>query len=348
MVELSVRSSSLRSYVGGRMVRLFIALLCFVSFSGYSEEGKFPNPLSDVCWECLFPITCSGVNVTPGYSDLSQHSAAVCVCAGTPPKAGIPITFWEPTKLVDVTRHAYKLLGLGGVTVGKESIKNRGSIGIVGDGPSQNSFYHVHFYTYPPLAMLEVLTGLDCIEKSEVNVFYMSELDPAWGDDTLSLLLSPEAALFAVPAAQLSCVADCAASSADRPQDALFWCAGCEGSLYPLTGTVAHHSSSVQASSLILQRVIAKMHRIGVQKGFENNNYCLATPMPIVKKSQYKTQMIYPTTQTSGPCHALGKTDLIWGSNKSFPKGGEDFVYMLWTKKQCCLDAVKPTIVGGI
>ncbi len=66
--------------------------------------------------------------------------------------------------------------------------------------------------------------------------------------------------------------------------------------------------------------------------------------MPIIKKSMYKTQLAYPIAQTNGSCHALGKSDALWGVGKSYPVNGEDFVYIIWTKKQCCLDAVKPVL----
>jgi conjugal transfer pilus assembly protein TraU len=95
-----------------------------------------------------------------------------------------------------------------------------------------------------------------------------------------------------------------------------------------------------------VQRVIAKLHRILAIKGYDQNEFCEAKVMPIIKKSLYKTQMVHPTAQTSGICHPLGKSDLLWGAGKSFPKTGEDFVYLIWTKKQCCLDAVKPVAAG--
>jgi conjugal transfer pilus assembly protein TraU len=78
------------------------------------------------------------------------------------------------------------------------------------------------------------------------------------------------------------------------------------------------------------------------------DEFCMAKPMPIIKKSLYKTQLAYPIPQTQGSCHALGQSDLMWGSGKTYPKGGEDFVYLIWTKRQCCLDAVKPAIIGGL
>lgn len=313
-----------------------------------AHEGTWINPFTDVCWECLFPITVSGINVTPGHQDFTKHRKTVCTCAGTPPKVGIPLTFWEPTRLVDVTRHAYKLIGLGGMSVGKETIKNRGFIGMIDDA-TQASFYHVHWYTYPVFSLLGLFTDFVCIEKGDLDIGYMSELDPLWNDDQWALLVNSEAGFFANSPAQLSCIADCTASSFGKPLDELFWCAGCEGSLYPLTGTVAHHVGAIQASSLLLQRVIAKLHRTLAIKGYEKNEFCEAKLMPIIKKNLYKTQMIYPIPQTSGSCHALGKSDVLWGTGKSFPFKGEDFVYLIWTKKQCCLDAVKPaTAVGGI
>jgi len=41
------------------------------------------------------------------------------------------------------------------------------------------------------------------------------------------------------------------AASAHLPLDALFWCAGSQGSMYPLTGHVQEHVGGVQASTLL-------------------------------------------------------------------------------------------------
>ena len=323
-----------------------ILILLFAPFLS-GQEGKFINPFTDVCWECLFPITISGMNVTPDKKDLTDYSTHFCICKGIPPKIGIPLTFWEPLYLVDVTRHAYKLMGLGGISVGKESIKNRGTVSTVADGPNQHSFYQVHFYTYPIISFLELFTDFVCAHKGELEMGYMTELDPLWNDDQLSLILNAEAGLFGNPLAQTACIADCAASSLGKPLDSLFWCAGCQGSLYPFTGTVADHVGAVQASSLLVHRILAKLHRSFMLKGYENNEFCEAKYLPIIKKSLYKTQLVYPIPQTKGQCHPLGKTDIIWGSGKSYPHEGEDFVYLIWVKKQCCLDAVRPLTAAG-
>lgn len=323
--------------------------MCF-SFLLTASEGRLMNPFTDVCWECVFPITVSGFNVTPGHKDPIKSHKRICTCSGVPPRVGIPLTFWEPLYLVDVTSHAYQLVGLGGVSVGKDTVKNRGTVAILGDGPAQTSVYHVHWYTFPIFSLLKLFTDFICVEKGDLGLPYLSELDPLWYDDNLALISNPEAALFSSPLAQLSCIADCTLSSLNKPVDELFWCAGCEGSLYPLTGTVAHHVGSIQASYLLVQRLIAKLHRTFMLKGYDKGQFCEAQYMPILKKSLYKTHLVHPIPQTSGPCHALGKSDLLWGIGKSFPIKGEEFVYLIWSKKHCCLDSVQAAAavqVGG-
>jgi len=322
-------------------------LFAFSIMSASAQEGSFINPITDVCWECMFPMTVSGVNVTPKQKEFDKGNKRICVCESVPPRIGVPLSFWEPMHLVDVTRHAYKLIGMGGVSVGKETIKNRGSVGRNNISGTKHSFYHVHYYSFPVFKMLEILTDFICVDEREFDVPYMSELDPTWGDENLSAVINAEAMIFANHAAQLACVSDCATSSVNAPSDALFWCAGCEGSLYPFTGAVSHHVGGIQAGSLLLQRTMAKMHRTGFVKGFSKDNFCEAEYMPIMRKTLYKTQLAYPIPQTKGPCHAMGKSDLLWGTGKSYPINGEDFVYIVWSKKQCCLDAVKPALTGG-
>lgn len=330
------------------MMKLFFSLSIILSLYGTRlSADNIINPITDICWECLFPITLSGMNVTPSEKDFTNYHTRVCICPGMPPRIGVPLTFWEPTRLVDVTRHAYKLIGLGGLSIGSENIKNRGSVGISSTG-TQNSFYQVHWYVYPIFSLLEIFTDFLCVEKGDLDLAYMSEFDPTWNDDSLLAILEPEAGLFANPLAQAACIADCIEASSSYANDHLFWCAGCEGSLYPLGGSVAHHVGGTQASALLVHRIIAKLHRLSLIKGFEKDNFCEAKPMPIIKKSLYKTQLVRPVPQTSGACQPLGKSDMIWGTGKSYPYGGEDFVYLIWTKKHCCLDALKAAPVGAL
>jgi len=169
---------------------------------------------------------------------------------------------------------------------------------------------------------------------------YITELDPFWNDDERSAILNPEGILFGNPIAQLACAADCAASSAHLPIDSLFWCGGCQGSVYPFTGTINDHSGGVQGSLLLTTRMIAKLHREGVLWGYAGNEgLCGRYYLPLLKKSHYRTQMTYPIPQTSA-CQTLGKTEIFWQGGREYPYKGEDFGYLIWRKRSCCLGAI--------
>jgi len=322
----------------------FLWLFCALVSPLLAEEGKFINPVTDICWSCIFPIHVAGLNVTPAHKDLVKYPATpVCNCAGTPPKFGVPLAFWEPTALIDVTRTPYKLIAWGGIQLSEADVKKRGAVSHVGDA-GRSSFYNVHYYNFPVLHWLGLLTDFPCLESSEMSISYLSEFDPFWDDDQWSAVLNPEAFLFSNPLAQAACIADCTASVLGRPTDKLFWCAGCVGSIYPFVGHVPHHVGAVQASYLLVQRLLGKLHSIGMGLGFKEDNFCEKSVFPRLQKSIYKTQLTHPIANTKGPCQPLGKSDLLWGAGKSFPYGGEDFVYLIWSKKQCCLDAVKPAV----
>ena len=67
--------------------------------------------------------------------------------------------------------------------------------------------------------------------------------------------------LFANPLALAACAADCVSSTVKLPIDEMFWCAGCQGSMYPMNGNVSASIGHVQASRLVLSRFAYKLHR---------------------------------------------------------------------------------------
>jgi conjugal transfer pilus assembly protein TraU len=36
-------------------------------------------------------------------------------------------------------------------------------------------------------------------------------------------------------------------------------------------------------------------------------------------------------------CQNLGESSILWGSAKEFPIAGEDFAYLLFRKRNCCM-----------
>ena len=327
----------------GQNLLLALMALCSLELEA-ACQGKMLNPVTDICWSCVFPITLGGMKIVSGSEDTPNPHQLLCVCPRPPlpPLPGIPISFWEPIRLVDVTRTPYCLVSMGGIQLAGNAQRTEGvgSVSTLGGGSDRSlkhSFYQVHWYLYPLVYWLELLVDLACLEKGSADLLYITELDPFWNDDESNFVINPESVLFGNPIAQAACAADCLAATAHFPLDSLFWCGGCQGSLYPFTGNVSAHVGGVQASLLLAQRMMAKLHREFLLWGSAGPDaLCGKYPMPIIRKSQYKTQMVYPIPHTAG-CQPLGRSEVVWGANKEFPYQGEDFAYLIWRKRSCCM-----------
>lgn len=319
-----------------------LGFLVFSTFAHAKCVGRMLNPVTDICWKCIFPLKISGVKIVNGGPE--PHTGAsngpVCFCKRPPipvPIPGIPVSFWEPARLVDVTRTPFCMVNMGGVSLGSMGSKGRGDIHQDEDDLRKSSFYQVHWYIYPILYWLEVLIDVTCLEAMSFDLTYLTELDPFWADDEKSAILNPEGILFGNPIAQAACLADATTSTVHTPLDSLFWCAGSWGSLYPFGGTVGDHVGGIQASSLLAARFMAKLHRQGLLWGYAGvKGLCGKYPMPLIQKSQYRLQVTYPLPQT-GSCHPIGKNPFFFQAGREFPYKGSDFGYLVFRKRDCCL-----------
>lgn len=304
-------------------------------------QGKFANPITDICWSCIFPITLGGMPLlSMNQEDTANPGGLLCTCTN-PLIIGLKTSFWEPARRVDVTRTPYCFVSLGGIKIDPGFRAPEGEVREQADLTKQ-SFYQVHWYLDPILSYLEVILDHLCLETGGFDVAYLTELDPLWNDDELTTLLNPETFLFGNPIAQAACAGDCVLASTGFPSNTLFWCAGCNGSIYPFNGHVQAHTSHVQASSLLVQRMTAKLHREMLMWGTAGSDaLCGSFPQPVMDKTQYKYQMLYPVPQTSKIngkcCQPFGRTTAIWGAGKSYPYVGEDFAYEVFRKKNCCI-----------
>jgi conjugal transfer pilus assembly protein TraU len=327
---------------------LFAALsLCFACNSfgqGLSIcQGRFPNPITDICWTCIFPISLGAFTIASlGQEDIPNPSDAspLCFC-NDPPRVGIKIGFWEPVRIAEITRTPFCMVSMGGLPMnpGIPAPGNGRNTGSKID--TKTSFYQAHWYINPIWYFLETILDAVCLEQGSFDVSYLTEIDPLWNDSTLTMIINPDVALFANPIAQAACAADCASSTAGFPLSELFWCAGCQGSMYPLNGFVGSHIGGAQASYLLTQRMTAKLHRELIAWGSTGiEGLCGTYPQPIMNKRIYKAQMMYPIPQTygsAGPCcQPFGRTSVIWGAGKEFPIRGEDYTYQIFRKRNCC------------
>lgn len=152
-------------------------------------SGSFVNPVTDVCWGCMFPLSLGSLKIWPSSrADTKNPDLPICACGTPVPRIGLAMGFWEPVRLVDVTTKPWCFPNLGGIklnpgfSIGSGYASDSSQVG----GQAQNSAkYHVHYYIYPLLYWLEVVTDFLCLEASSFDVAYLSEIDPLWQDDEL-------------------------------------------------------------------------------------------------------------------------------------------------------------------
>ena len=305
--------------------------------------GRFLNPVTDICWDCMFPISIGSMEMpssTTFRPDTINYPSPICVCPkGTPPVPvpGLAIGLWEPVRLIDVTKASFCMVGLGGITINPGLSIGSGSESAQSD-MEETDFWNIHYYIAPFASLLELVTNMGCLTTGSFDVAYMTEFDPLWQDDELAFLINPEALLFGNIIAQAACAADCVAASAWKPLDILFWCSGCQGSLYPMTGAISENSTTIQSSGLAATRIVAKMHRQLLAWNTSGpESICNPIPAPVIKKVQYRYQTAIPVPGI-GPygCNPLGRTKMFSEMGKVIPTIGEDFSYLLWRKKNCC------------
>lgn len=335
----------LHSLTTSLLAALLLTLTTSVSAAGVATcTGKFPNPITDICWSCILPLSIGGARIGNfgDQEDIDNPSSPLCTC-GVNPIIGLSIGFWEPARHVEAVRKPFCLTSLGGIDLNPgipapEAARFTRSEGD-GDG---GSFYQAHFYVNPVLYYLEVVTDFPCLEKGSFDLAYLTEVDPLWADDELTLIINPDAVLFANPVAIAACAADCVAASLGFGIREMFWCAGCQGGLYPMNGHVPYHLGGVRTAALMAQRLTAKMHRELIAWGWHGTpGLCGPYFLPVMDKAAYKTQLTHPIPATSKEtgkcCQPFGRQTVTWSAGKEYPVRGEDFSFILFRKRNCCV-----------
>ena len=297
-------------------------------------KGHFVNPLTDVCWSCLFPLSIGGAQVVSSSIPDTQNAATpIGVCPG---RIGLNIGYWEPFAIADVTDTPYCLVNLGGLKLNLGMNQAQGGRKDFGKGLTR-AFYHVHWYKYPLIAWLNLITSAGCREGGDFDVAYLTELDPMWNDSEMSFVLSPESVLFGNPIAQAACAADSIKVTANLlPIDSLFWCAGSQGSHYPLSGHVNAAVSPVQTALLLTERLNYKLHREHLIADSSPNPgaICDQHHYSVTPKSRYRYEMINQVSDGKH-CYPSGASTLAWEAQKIKPHTPAQYGFLVWRKRHC-------------
>jgi len=300
--------------------------------------------INGICWSCLFPIRLGGFSLLGDSSDIPSGATedVLCSCnAEGLPDIGITGGAWLPARLIEVVRKPYCSPILGGVSLNNGVRLWGGSKEVNGDG-SDKTYYNYHFWAFPLYMILQLFVQNNCNAGGirNLDMMYMSELDPTWNIDELAFFINPEAVLFANPLAVSACTVDCATTTVSKPLPQLFWCAGCWGNLYPFSGNIASDSSPPRDTSLLTARVLASLHRKALaHKTYGDDALCSGQIYPMIPKEQYKLSTLFPIAEGEGRCcHWIGESSFKWGEFRTIPGVGEDYVYLLWRYTECCLN----------
>lgn len=302
--------------------------------------------ITDVCWDCVFPIKVAGVAVSGSkHKDRVPDGAATqpfCMCWDNQgvPKPGVTTQFWQPNRLVEYQRVSGCSSVLNGVRFPFNRL-NQGTQEKAEERPGEGelqTYRHYHFYAFPVMLMLDIFVPGHCNPGAfhDLDVMYLSEVDPTWKADELAFFANPEAALVATPLAATACVPDAVASNVSEPIKELFWCAGSWGTLYPFTGNVFGRDGILRTTSLMATRTLAALHRRGLEwLTIGDRNMCGGEIAPFLPKNQYRFTLMYPTPETDDS-HVIGESTLLWGMGRTIPSVGEDPVYLVWRWLDCC------------
>lgn len=345
--------------------------------------GEFTNPITGMCWSCIMPIGISSIfykGGQDGTKDLTGWKQYLCTCDLY---IGVPISYYEPARIVDVTTKPYCMVALGGISFADTGTFTGDTAGfagadstVEGEVDHHSTFFQAHYYINPIIYLIgQMLDNSKCFEQSGFDVGYLTEVDPSWMLPEYANLLSPDGFLYGNPIAVLACTGDCVAATAHFGMAPLHWCVGCSGLTYPMTGHIDNPMSTIDSSSVIVQRLLNKLHRTGInQSYYGNDGLCGGYRQLMMNKRQYKYSMTYPVSQTksvakamsqalSGSnsavgqnvgdtggtdfasvdlgntkqcCQPLGRTTMIWGTGRYYPIKGEDMSFQIYRKRDCC------------
>jgi len=318
------------------IISVFILVL-FI-FQGFAEadcKSSVFNPISEICWQCVFPVRIGGmakIGSSPDLNDFDNIKSPVCVCNRI---FGLNVSFWEPARLVETVKDPYCFNVIGAEV-------SAGSEGLLSGGYNQDKtnpmvFQQSHWYMFPIWGILDIFIDMPCFEMGGIDVGYITEIDPTWNNDVLAFIINPEAILFANPYTKLACISDSISSTAGLSLSPMFWCMGSWGSAYPLSG---HLSSDtfISGNAGIAARMIYKMSR-EMALWDTALNECGPVMMPIWIKNHYRIHTMKPVRDYT--CHPIGRAGLLWSSMKNPPGGAsgnaaDNFDWMIFRKKLCC------------
>lgn len=316
-------------------MRTIVAAVVLITLSNYTIaecNSEFIDPISDINWACMYPMSIAGVSTGGGEDTMNEHDSATCVCDdGDIPRVGLRYNLWEPSRIIDTVSDPYCMMPLGSeLDSGNNKAKLAG--GLSRSANSTRTFQQMHYYIFPVFQILDMFYDIPCIGDDGFDVAMMTEIVPTWNNDLLSLIINPEAILFGNPVTNLACAADATSALKGFPRKELFWCLGSWGNAYPLAGSITS-TDYTEANIALAARGTYFMGRTGLLWETTDDG-CHRKAAQIWRKDKYKFQMAKPTKDSH--CIPVGRDAQLWGAGKH-NLYSDNFMWMLFKKVDCCV-----------
>lgn len=348
-----------------QITALILVVSVFSSTFVYPIEAEAAKPgckasvssLLKILWTGLktsqnvFPIRLAGIKIfsfsgVDDYDTSGASSMPLCFCKMPPPiflRIGLKFSMWEAAHIVESVKHPWcsPTAGLeipvpfNTKDVGMSSTKTSVS------GRAVSASAQEHLVIYPIWTIVGLFLDIACFQFARsFDYLYLTEVDPLWQNDMWATLLGPEAFLVSNPITQIACTADSVAANTVRAIDPLFWCVGSwSTSVYPMSKNQQSSGDYVAANAALAARLAAKLHREFLLWGTIGppmvSGVCQRYPAPMWIKRQYNLLLLWPVSQNKRM--QIGRTGLMWSFGKNPPWKTDDFVFMLYNKRDCCL-----------
>ena len=313
-------------------------------------KGSIINPITDVRWKCMFPISLGGVSAAeipfPEAKDaiisdkaLSGAISPVCTCMDPLPRVGITFSMNNVFRIVETVKDPLCFPTLG-MQIGSGPFGRAGADGGRRD-LSKTTFNYTHMISFVPTQALNLFIDSLCVQASEayspLSVLNISEFDPTAKSSEMSLIIFPESVLFANPVAQAYCMVDSALTVFEMTDPIGFWCVGGH-SVFPMSNHSVEAAEYVDAAAINASKYLFKMSRTGMLLScFGSQALCSCVPTFIWNKQEFRLQLAKPLSSTF--CFRLGKASLLWNvpnRNPVLVEGADNLVFMVWRRRDCC------------
>lgn len=284
----------------------------------------------------ILPIKIMGIQVTPSYgADDISTVGGYCGCWRPYYTPGVVIEFWEPLAVIDVSNIPNCMPSLG-MHIDIDIVAGGSFQEVYKENTQNRESFQVTYLNYPLFAMLGMFTDMVCTGDSDMDLMYLSTIDPLWQNDKWSILVNPDAFLFANKIAQMICVVDAIAAMFNHPLDPLYWCFGSWHPTFPLTKHTMEVSHPEAAMS-IAAKTLHRMHRMFQLNGtIDYPGLCSQYPQPIISKRQYNMFPIFPLMPHPYRI-PIGKTGFIWNAGQDVPVvNSHVWSIVVYRKRNCC------------